>query len=653
MSEKWETVVTTSKKGAKSPKSIKGAANGKPLNKKKEAKVYTMEDVLPSKSVENMYASAFDPTPPSPKKKDSNGTAKPAAPKPKEKKIEKPKLPSSVGEAVKSMVRVEDLKNLVESSQARFPDSPLLWLRDVAAFLNIKLVTEPPAETDDFGVLGGLPSGALTANMKKVISVMLGKVQESMRETFFETCVANTAHDLAKGLCTTGWKILTQMLAEVSPSIVTAHIPRYIELRNSYQNRPAVGQAILWSVGQAGLKSLHSGIRVWLDVMLPVITMRHYSKYCVDYLSVLLQTHSITPSTLMNKPVMDIQNFITVQDAVFILSNQMNKDHARKLKEVYPSLRAIAVAGCKNHELFPALLARLPNINTPDQVVDTLDLLATCLSASPAALVHWHKSYISNLSESGQLLQYLNTNWSKFKSSLDVPEFHETIEAFSDYNMSVANKEGLDLATDGCNSLSTKFSVPGMAWFPWKTVSFLLLVFTAALVNLDVDRAGGNFAKSNTGHFLKDVGQYDRVMSGYGHLLAAKAWADTNVPLYLALVQERTGPLLTKASLMASEGLVKAREATQAGLSKLDELLPGGKEQVAQLWANLLKNIKLSGEKLQIFVNYLAEEVQNLYKSGIDWEALKLGAEELLVAGKQQALTAYNYIQLQINQLVK
>ena len=49
--------------------------------------------------------------------------------KPKEKKPERPKVPSSISQAVKENVRVEDLKNLLELTKTRFPDSPLLWLR--------------------------------------------------------------------------------------------------------------------------------------------------------------------------------------------------------------------------------------------------------------------------------------------------------------------------------------------------------------------------------------------------------------------------------------------------------------------------------------------------------------------------------------------
>ena len=101
---------------------------------------------------------------------------------------------------------------------------------------------------------------------------------------------------------------------------------------------------------------------------MPVITFRHYTKYVVDYLAALLAVHNITPNTHMNKPLMDISNFITVQDTVFVVSSAMNKEHARSLQKLYPSLRAIALGGFTNHELFPALLPRLDSLASPGQV---------------------------------------------------------------------------------------------------------------------------------------------------------------------------------------------------------------------------------------------------------------------------------------------
>eukprot|EP00090_Calanus_glacialis_P038416 TRINITY_DN67042_c0_g1_i1.p1 TRINITY_DN67042_c0_g1~~TRINITY_DN67042_c0_g1_i1.p1 ORF type:complete len:657 (-),score=239.38 TRINITY_DN67042_c0_g1_i1:96-2066(-) len=656
MSEKWETVTKTK------PAASKGKANGTKVSKKQEPKIYTMEDVLPASSVENMYQAAFNPTPASPKKdkKETNGTAKPKA-KSTEKKVEKPKIPSTLAQAVKENLRVEDLKNLLESSQVRFPDSPLLWLRDVAAYLNLKLVTQPPTEGD---ILGGEPSTALTANMKKVINVMLQKSSDSMKETFFETCVANTAHDLSKGMCVTGWRILTQLLAETNPTLVTAHIPRYIELRNSYQNRPVVGLSILWSTGQAGNKSLHSGIKVWLEIMLPVITMKHYTKYVVDYLAGLLAAHNITKNTVLNKPVMDIPNFLTVQDTVFIVSTQVNnKECAKSLKDLYPGLRAIAVAGCKNHELFPELLERLGNLSMPDQVVDTLDLLATCLMATPAALVHWHKAYTSHLPQSGQLLQYLDTNWARVKPALDVPEFHETIEAFEDYNQSVINKEGLALASQGCTSLAGKMSTPGMPWFPWKTLSFLLLISTAAIINLDCQKHG-NFSKSSTGQFLRDIGQYDRVLTGYQVVVdrskEGKQWVDINVPVYAENARRVGGPYYEVAQTKAGEaqalmilGYGKLELAVKAGVVKIEGWVPGAQEQINKVGQAVVKGGQVMWLRTQQGALTLQQGAVDLVNGDVDWVAVKANAVARAQIVQGQLVAAFNYVQGQVNQLVK
>ena len=54
-----------------------------------------------------------------------------------------------------------------------------------------------------------------------------------MRLTFIETCIANTAHELAKGLThVVGWRILTQALADIDPHLIVQSLPRLVELRN-------------------------------------------------------------------------------------------------------------------------------------------------------------------------------------------------------------------------------------------------------------------------------------------------------------------------------------------------------------------------------------------------------------------------------------
>jgi len=656
MSEKWETVSKANQGGSKKSTANGKAAGGQGKAPKKEKMVYSPEDVLPASSVDNMYASAFDPAPKSPKKV-SNGTGnKPAPAKPKvaEKKVEKPKVPGTVTEAVKEKLRVEDLKLLIEEVQQRWPDSPLLWLRDVATYLNLNLVSQTECVGD---VLGGSPASALTANMRKVIGAMLAKAEEGMRETFFETCVANTAHELAKGQCVAGWRVLTQMLADLQPTVVTAHLPRYVELRNSYQNRPAVGLAILWSVGQAGNKSLHSGIKVWLEVMLPVVTLKHYTKYVVDYLGALLAAHNISTGTQLNKPVMDISNLVTVQDTVFIVAQGINKEHARSLMKLYPALRNIALAGARNHELFPALLPRLANLSTPELVLDTLEILCMCLVACPAATVHWHKLYTSHLDQSGQLLNYLDCNWTSYRGVLEQPTFQETLEAFQDYNSSVVNKPGLQLATDGANAVASRFSVGGMAWFPWKTLSFLLLISTAAIINMDIERSGGSFKKCNTGQFLSDIGQYERVVNSANWVLAtshqSREWGRTTIPVYWAKGAKAVGPYVEVAGAKLGEIKVGAQTLGQEGLQWLELRLPGLRERLAQLGVSLTKGTALLVVRARELGLSAREGVTTLLSGETDWALVKAKAVELVEKMQQQMVSAVNYVQVQLKQLVK
>lgn len=677
MSDKWETV--TKPKSGKSSAKTNGHAGSKAAAKKLIEKAPKLEDVLPAGHLDTMYSAAFDP-PPSPKKDTKKATRSPAKPAPKKasKKEEKPKLPATVEEAVKRNLRVEDLKNLVDATQQKFPDSPLLWLRDIAAYLNMKLVTDPPLKEQ---VLTGGPITALTANMRKIINVMLNNCDQGVKESFFETCVANTAHEASKGLCVTGWKILSQLLADNQSSLAAAHLSRYVELRNSYQNRPQVGLDILWSVGQAGKKDFNAGLKVWMEVMLPVLNLRHYTKYVVDYLAALLSLHNVTPDSRPNRPAMDISSYLTLLDNVFVVSGNINKEMAKQLRALYPTLKAVSLAGCKDPELFPALMDKLEAANMPDMVLDILETLVECLAASTAALVMWHKSYTSHLAASGQLLNYIDTNWPKYKSVLDVPVLHETIEAFQDYNSSVINdtrKEGLSQCLMACESLESKMSLPRGAWFPWKTMSFLLLIATIGIINVDVNKHG-SFKGSCTGQFLSDIGCYERAVSSYqlaaSLAITSKVWAGENLTKGYSLARKYAGPTLDEVSAKVQEAgdlavkygaigldhvvkyLAMGLDQVRLGLDKVGAMLPGLGDQAYVYWvtaSDLAHVYWVTGCDLarQLWVA-VRDGCQDLVNGRVDWDGVKTGAIEKASFVQKQLVIFAEWIKQQVNTLVK
>ena len=126
---------------------------------------------------------------------------------------------------------------------------------------------------------------------------LLLQCPEAARQTGFETLLANTAHDMGKGLTANGNLVVLQLMSEIYPALATHNVARFNELRNSYQvgidflsfpdslfkhgrkylqNRAQIGTAMLWALGQGGRKDLAVGINVWLECMLPVLTMKNY-----------------------------------------------------------------------------------------------------------------------------------------------------------------------------------------------------------------------------------------------------------------------------------------------------------------------------------------------------------------------------------------
>jgi hypothetical protein len=619
MSEKWETV-------GKSPSAQKkGKKPAKPMP--------TLEDILPKgslMSVTNYHevdlrpAKTAEPVKAPEKGKPDAKKKKESAPAPV-----KPKVPKDIHEAVKMNLRVDDVRQLIDVCQTKFPDSPILWLRDLASYLNIKLVNQGPSE---FQLFDGLPLSTLSTkpNMKKAIFGMVQSLDVSVVEIYAEICVSNIAHEMAKDLSVLGWVLMAQVIAETHPQVMVANVSRVVELRNSYQNRPSTCIAIMKALGEAGGHDLNVGIKVWMEVMLPLLNMRSYTKFVVDYITKLLDHHKITETSKVCKPVMDISNFFTMQDTVFVVASQLNKEFSRQLTEQYPRLKHLALAGYANHELFPEMMNKLKSQNMPNQVVDSLDVLSHCLIATPAAMVHWQQLYISQLAQSGYLLQYINSKWDNLKR-INTPLFRDTIQAFQDYNITVSHKQDAVLCQEGCASVLYRISRETGSRFPWKFLSLLFLVGIAAIVNQDI-QANTTFEKSHVAAFLKDAGQYERVCAIRDESLTRSeelsAWGRKNLPEYYATAEHYATEYYAAASKHAGPALEQAGQAIKISADFVQEQL----KIVFQM-------MMVYGEKARVYIETQAPGVQ-------------LAGEQALQQAKTHSLAAYETVKAKTMELI-
>ena len=391
----------------------------------------------------------------------------------------------------------------------------------------------------------------------------------------------------------------------VYPTLATVQTKRFMELIKSYQNRQNVGTAVLWGLGQCGRKDLAAGLKIWIEYMRPLIRLRHYSRFVVNYLSGLLEAHSasINSGNWAKGPrILYPSQFFMLFDAIFTEASTLPKELQASLFNQYHTIKKLAIGDCSaDHELFPEFLRSLDDFlvlqhGASSYKHELLTCLSQCIANNPEACIsHWQQMYQAHLNPSATLLHYLNECWSStlmkskhFDNPTNLENVKDLLEAFNGYNVNCsAQREGLKEASTACNSLlkkvASKLNRATGGWFPWKISSLFLILGIAVMINKDVT-AKGSFKKSNTGLFLQDIGMYnqgvycfDSVVTVY-HL--GKDWTQNDLPIYYQTAKTNVEPFMKVAIEKLHKTIAKMKKLVQTLVEKSNHYLPGIKEKL-------------------------------------------------------------------------
>ncbi|KAG9431285.1 transmembrane protein [Apis mellifera carnica] len=163
-----------------------------------------VEDFLPLSQVKTLYDNLDNnkenKKPPKEKenKTKENEEKKKQQKQQSEKKKHEPKEkpPKSIKDAL-NMINVAELHNVFINSQTRFPEAPLIWLKDLAAFLNIKI----PVDKEDVIFSGKSKDYPLSIIPKSISSILEKAIDMAGKQTvqlFYENTLTNMATDMSK-----------------------------------------------------------------------------------------------------------------------------------------------------------------------------------------------------------------------------------------------------------------------------------------------------------------------------------------------------------------------------------------------------------------------------------------------------------------------
>ncbi|GIY08833.1 transmembrane protein 214, partial [Caerostris extrusa] len=410
----------------------------------------------------------------------------------KKKGEKKPTVAKVTLEDVFASINEEEVKNHLATLEVLCPNAPLLWLKDLTSFLNLKL--DIPVDDLTFSSKPlGYPFMLLHQKVQKLILGVFKKCTPQMLQVFYDFSLQNMVQDILKGLHTLGYRVMLQCLANENPSVALTNLPKCVELCTSHQNRQNICLSVLWAAGQAGNYNVEAGFRVWIDLMFPLIGTKNCTNYAVDYVEKLISGVDITKC---DKSLLGVRDLFPVLD--FIYSKELVKSVQKRLVAVYPTLKVLSYGPDPENVLrnyFPSYLRRLEPQCLQPLKEEILSSLMYCLEKDTRCYSIWRQLYNQHFVQSKLLISHINEQWEKVPPKFPKRCLRETLSVFQVTNEELlsSNKKNLHDIEECILITKELLSKLNSGTFLWLRFIFLLIVVVGLVLASDI-LSHGSFA---------------------------------------------------------------------------------------------------------------------------------------------------------------
>ncbi|RWS25357.1 transmembrane protein 214-like protein [Leptotrombidium deliense] len=451
----------------------------------------------------------------------------------------------SLEECIKE-IKVNDLVTILGEVKAKFPDNPSIWLKDLASFINQLIVADIPDPLFP-GKQTNYPMCLLPKDVFKHISTLFNECTKPTLQLFQDHCFQEIISHMSRGNSSVaGYRLILQCLGHTHPEVTINNLQRIIVFRESHQNRPPICLSLLWCALQAGYRNLNHGLKIWMELVFPVMGMKSYSKYAIESLDTLLRESKDLKKK--SEEVFGVREFFLILDFAFA-SSGLQGNLQSLFRELYGQLKILAFGVNPSQNLrnfFPSFLLRLNPQASENLKQELLSNLEYCLTNDIHCFNVWRQLYTKNLLQSSILLQHLLININKLPSRFPTKVCKNTLIAFKIANeeISAANKHetGASDCREYCQELLSTMS---SRRFPWsKMLSFLFLISTC-LIAYDF-HLHGSYEKTVTGRYLKESGIQATAEKGWSQVIfysqKSEKYLRQNVPVYYNVVKKYCDP---------------------------------------------------------------------------------------------------------------
>lgn len=604
MSGQWEVVGKKKDKSNKNNGSNSNKSN-KESNNRQMMKDIKVEEVLPMSKLNKLYgqgkSNKENQKPQAPKQKPvENGAAKKKKPDNKPQQPPKPKPAKSI-EGALSALNADEFRDVFENNKALFPDTPIVWLKEMAQFLNKRVVPMDNHDPTFSNKMELYPLSVMPNALRSIIEKAVNESNPSNVNLFFDISLTTMATEMNKDAPVLGHKFFLQYIATKDPKMLLNKLNAYNTLKNSYQNRQNIGLSILWALGQAGLKDFSVGLKVFHEVMYPLMEMKNYSKYVTKYLI-----------NLINRPVegssLQKDQYLNILDVIHGSKKNVPSELVKELNESASKLNdllLLSVKGDKYHTLVEPILKKLGTTTENQSYSNQLcEILVALMERDQTSLNSWSKLYSKNLVASASLLEHIDTNWKPFSKNVDLKSLKNAMVSFSAENEEMLTKKrkdaGLLKADEYIQKISKKMvnKKKDSTSFLRKS-SVVLTILLCIAVTLDLKQQG-SWEKTAIGKALNKTGVADCTNMVLFRAKECTVWMHRHIEEQFPGVTEATVEFTTPYIELGRDLLIlfnkfylnqvenfKARIPTL--LAQIDKYCPGSIDQVVSTANNAFK----------------------------------------------------------------
>ncbi|XP_041043894.1 transmembrane protein 214 isoform X3 [Carcharodon carcharias] len=375
---------------------------------------------------------------------------------------------------------------------------------------------------------------------------------------------------------------------------------QYLELLRSQHNKPMKCLSIMWALGQAGT-DLAEGLKVWLNIMLPVLGVKALSAYAISYLDRLLMMHS---NLSKGFGTIGPKDFFPLLDFAYMPNNSLSPNLQDQLRHLYPRLKVLAFGAKPDstlHTYFPSFLSRATPNCPQEMKKELLTCMVQCLTTDSNSFSVWRQLYTKHLSQSSLLLNNLLESWDNTPVKVQ-KALQETVRSFKVTNEELSgkgatNSQEIHACNTACNNLLQKLKGGG---FPWFRLLLVLMIFAVGFVMHDI-RTHGSFNASSSADVLRQSGIMSVSQQAWNKIShyskRGYSWIEANTPYYYSEAVTMFGPNLELVWRRLTESVVYTKEMLSSHISWITENLP---RLIEWLHSNL-------PDAVMQFVNYIKE----------------------------------------------